>query len=113
MTDALTTLKRRLADVHNLGRAEAVLDWDQQTQMPPGGVGAREEQKATLTRQMAARAREAGKAAMADRIEEQADLDEKSIRIIRETLLETMPNPTSQLIEIERALVSGEGRPEG
>src|SRR5438132_14079838 len=50
MAEALATLKRRLVDVHNLGRAEALLDWDQQTQMPPGGVGARAEQKATLTR---------------------------------------------------------------
>lgn len=50
MNDALQSLKERLADVHNLGMAGAVLDWDQQTCMPPGGVGARAEQRATLTK---------------------------------------------------------------
>ena len=39
---ALTTLKTRLAEVHNLRMAGALLDWDQQTYMPPGGVAARE-----------------------------------------------------------------------
>jgi carboxypeptidase Taq len=50
MSDTLTALKSRLADVHNLQMASAVLDWDQQTNMPPGGVGARAEQKATLSK---------------------------------------------------------------
>lgn len=50
MSDALTSLKARLADVHNLHMAGAVLDWDQQTNMPPGGVNARAEQKATLSK---------------------------------------------------------------
>src|SRR6476646_5740979 len=50
MSEALTTLKARLADVHNLSMAGAVLDWDQQTYMPPRGVGARAEQKATISK---------------------------------------------------------------
>ena len=50
MSDALQALKIRLADVHNLQMAAGVLDWDQQTYMPPGGVGARAEQKATLSK---------------------------------------------------------------
>jgi carboxypeptidase Taq len=50
MSNTLSALKSRLADVHNLHMASAVLDWDQQTYMPPGGVGARSEQKATLSR---------------------------------------------------------------
>lgn len=45
--DRLTVL---LADVHNLSRANAVLGWDQQTYMPPGGARARAEQMATLSR---------------------------------------------------------------
>src|SRR5688572_18355951 len=48
MDQGLAALKARLADVHNLGMAGAVLDWDQQTYMPPGGVGARAEAKATV-----------------------------------------------------------------
>lgn len=47
---ALESLKERLADIHHLGTAGAVLDWDQQTYMPPGGLRARAEQKATLSK---------------------------------------------------------------
>ncbi|MGV3722437.1 MAG: carboxypeptidase M32 [Actinomycetota bacterium] len=50
MSEELQALKARLADIHNLGMAGAVLDWDQQTYMPPGGVAARAEQKATLSK---------------------------------------------------------------
>jgi carboxypeptidase Taq len=50
MSEALASLKARLAEAHHLQMAGAVLDWDQQTQMPPGGVAARAEQKATLSR---------------------------------------------------------------
>jgi len=50
MSEVLEALKTRLADVQNLGLAGAVLDWDQQTYMPPGGVIARANQKATLSK---------------------------------------------------------------
>jgi carboxypeptidase Taq len=50
MSEALEKLKARLAEVHHLGMAAAVLDWDQQTYMPPGGVTARANQKATLSK---------------------------------------------------------------
>lgn len=50
MTDSLASLKTRLADIHNLHMAEAVLSWDQQTYMPPGGIAARAEQSATLSK---------------------------------------------------------------
>ena len=46
----LQQLKARLADVHNLAMAEAVLGWDQETYMPPGGVSARAETRATLAK---------------------------------------------------------------
>jgi len=41
-------LKVRLAGIHNLRQAAAVLNWDQSTYMPPGGAAARAEQLATL-----------------------------------------------------------------
>ena len=47
---ALPELKSRLAEIHHLQHAGAVLDWDQQTYMPPGGIEARAEQKATLSK---------------------------------------------------------------
>ncbi len=48
MTTALDQLKTRLGEIHDLRRANAVLGWDQQTYMPPGGSAARAEQSATL-----------------------------------------------------------------
>lgn len=48
MQEKFNALKSKLNDVHNLRRAASVLGWDQQTNMPPGGVSARAEQLATL-----------------------------------------------------------------
>ncbi len=45
--EALTT---RLKQIRNLNRAGAVLRWDMETQMPPGGASARGDQLATLSR---------------------------------------------------------------
>ena len=47
---ALRPLKDRLAILSDVRAASAVLGWDQQTYMPPGGVAARAEQLATLGR---------------------------------------------------------------
>jgi carboxypeptidase Taq len=44
----LQELKNRLAEVYDLYYATAVLDWDQQTYMPPGGAENRGHQLATL-----------------------------------------------------------------
>lgn len=49
MGERIDQLRRRLGDVHNLNRASAVLGWDQQTYMPPGGAPARAEQLSTLS----------------------------------------------------------------
>ena len=49
MGEKTTKLLERLALIRNLGRASAVLDWDMQTYMPPGGAAARGEQLAALT----------------------------------------------------------------
>jgi carboxypeptidase Taq len=50
MTGHIEALKARLADIGNLRRAAAVLEWDLQTCMPPGGAKARSEQLALLSR---------------------------------------------------------------
>jgi carboxypeptidase Taq len=47
---AFQELKRRLAEVYDVGKALGVLAWDQRTQMPPGGAPARAEQLGTLSR---------------------------------------------------------------
>jgi carboxypeptidase Taq len=42
--EKLDTLKNKLKTVKNLNDAAAVLGWDQQVNMPPGGAEARAEQ---------------------------------------------------------------------
>lgn len=49
-TSLLTTLRERLAELADLQGASAVLSWDQNTHMPPGGHGARADQLGTLER---------------------------------------------------------------
>jgi carboxypeptidase Taq len=50
LDEKLQALKDKLKDVVNLNNAAAVLSWDQQTYMPPGGATARAEQLATLSK---------------------------------------------------------------
>lgn len=50
MGEKYEQLVNRLTDVQNLQRTAAVLEWDQQTQMPPGGAESRAAQLATITR---------------------------------------------------------------
>lgn len=50
MSDALAQLKERLTRVHELERTIRILNWDQQTMMPPAGWEHRAEQQATLRR---------------------------------------------------------------
>lgn len=45
----LNELKKRLAEISDINQAAAVLAWDQQTYMPPGGAAARAQQLATLS----------------------------------------------------------------
>lgn len=49
-TSALTELHDILGEVSDLNRAAAVLGWDQETHMPPGGVESRAQQLSTLRR---------------------------------------------------------------
>jgi carboxypeptidase Taq len=44
----LIELKKRLAEIFDLNRATSLLDWDQQTYMPPAGAENRGQQMATL-----------------------------------------------------------------
>src|SRR5688572_17251754 len=48
MQEKLTQLKTRLARVADLSSAAMLLQWDQQTKMPPGGAEARGDQLGTL-----------------------------------------------------------------
>lgn len=48
MEDKLQRLKELLREIDDLHKAAAVLNWDQETYMPPGGIEARANQLATL-----------------------------------------------------------------
>ncbi len=48
--DDLTTLRQRLAEISDLGRAAGVLGWEQRVSMPPLGTESRAESLATLGR---------------------------------------------------------------
>ena len=48
--DKLAALKARLSEISDLNSAAAVLGWDQETGMPPGGTPARARQMGTLRR---------------------------------------------------------------
>jgi len=50
VSDALAALRERLAETSDLHRAAAVLEWDQETHMPPGAAEARAHQIGTLRR---------------------------------------------------------------
>jgi carboxypeptidase Taq len=50
MSESLERLRTILAEVTDLSRAVALLEWDQETYMPPGGVTSRSEQMSTLSR---------------------------------------------------------------
>ena len=49
MAEAMKRLRAILAEVTDIQRAGAVLDWDQETYMPPGGIQNRAEQASTLS----------------------------------------------------------------
>jgi two-component system chemotaxis response regulator CheB len=61
-------------------------------------------EKATLTRQLAARLRDAGQEAKAARVEEQAEADDRHGQLIRDTLLETASSPSAETLVVEEAL---------
>ncbi|MFQ5407146.1 MAG: carboxypeptidase M32 [Anaerolineales bacterium] len=50
MENQLEQLRTFMAEIYDLERAAALLEWDQQTYMPPGGIEVRSEQIATLLR---------------------------------------------------------------
>ncbi len=50
LSEKLNRLREILAEVTDLSRASLMLEWDQETYMPPGGVAARSDQISTLTR---------------------------------------------------------------
>ncbi len=50
MDGSVAELKQRIGEINDVQRTAALLSWDQQVKMPPGGSGVRAEQLATLQR---------------------------------------------------------------
>ena len=50
MTGPIERLRERTAELSDLGRISGLLDWDQQTMMPPQGGPGRAEGRATIER---------------------------------------------------------------
>ncbi|NJL95134.1 MAG: carboxypeptidase M32 [Anaerolineae bacterium] len=104
----LAALKARLTDIYLLNRANAVLSWDQQTQMPPGGAAARAEQLAVLGKlahQMLV-AGETGEllaAAEAETTGMGAEQDDAAyVRVAREVYDDATKLPESWVVEFNR-----------
>ncbi len=55
MTEKFDRLKTLLAEIEDLDRVIALLNWDRETYMPPGGNESRSNQLATLDRMRHAR----------------------------------------------------------
>jgi len=108
-TSALDRLREALGEVADLERAGAVLQWDQETYMPSGGVDDRANQLATLSRLQHERftspdvlrrleAAEAEVAGLPD------DSDEASlVRVTRRDLEQALRVPAELVAEIARA----------
>jgi carboxypeptidase Taq len=105
----LEQLKEILAEVTDLGRAAAVLEWDQETYMPPGGVESRAEQQSTLQRLAHVRfaSREVGK--LLDSLEKEVagrpyDSYEASlVRVTRRDYQQQVKIPADLVADIARA----------
>lgn len=105
----LARLQEALGEVADLNRAAAVLDWDQETYMPPGGVEDRANQVATLRRLAHERFTSEETAGLLERAEAEVagldhDSDEASlVRVTRRDLEDLTRLPASLVADIARA----------
>ena len=108
-SDKLRQLKQILAEVTDLNRAALVLEWDQETYMPPGGVQGRAEQLATLLRLSHVMFTGADVGRLLDALEDELssapfDSDEASIvRVTRRDYDQARKLPPDLVAEIARA----------
>ena len=109
MTDKLERLKETLGEVADLHRAGAVLAWDQETFMPPGGVEHRADQLTTLERLAHVRFTSDEVGALLDAAESEVahlpfDSDDASlVRVTRRDYEQSRKLPLELVGEIARA----------
>lgn len=101
-------LKARLADITHLNRAGAVLGWDQQCYMPPGGAGERAEGLAVISRiSHEMFTSDETRKLLEDAEAEVAGLDAESdaaayVRVARRDFDKSVKLPTSLVAELSR-----------
>lgn len=111
--DDLTTLRQRLAEISDLGRAAGVLGWEQRVSMPPLGTAARADSLATLDRIIHDRFIDPEVGRLLDRLaplEESLpyDSDDASLlRVTRRDWEKARRVPTELSVEMTRAAASG------
>jgi carboxypeptidase Taq len=110
----LVDLRALLAEIRDLDRARAVLEWDERTMMPPGGAAARAEQIATLTRLRHERLRSDVLGRLVDVLSSFGedipyDSDEASlVRVARRDHRKAVRVPTRLKTDLAHASVTGE-----
>ncbi|MFZ4827125.1 MAG: carboxypeptidase M32 [Phototrophicaceae bacterium] len=108
MGEKYDALLARLGDIHNLNRANAVLSWDRETQMPPDGAQARGRQMQTLSRithEMFTSDETQRLLEEAEREIEGADYDSipaSMVRIVRRDLQEAIKVPAQHVSEFSK-----------
>jgi len=107
--DHLQQLKDILAEVTDVNRAASVLEWDQETNMPPGGIQGRADQLSTLLRISHVRFTSEGVGKLLAQLEDEMasqpyDSDEASlIRVTRRDYDEERKLPADLVAEAARA----------
>lgn len=104
MSEALTQLKAKFADLNALGSAIAIFDWDQQTYMPHGGASARAQHTSILQRMHHELLTSPEVRDLADRAIASNPTDEAYLRVVRREIKLKTKLP-SELVE-EKARLS-------
>jgi len=104
----LQDLKDILAEVSDLSHAALLLEWDQETYMPPGGVQSRSEQLSTLLRLSHVRFTSGEVGGLLDSLEGKVDGDFDSddaslVRVTRRDYEEARKLPPDLIAEVARA----------
>jgi len=107
MSDALTALRARLAEIADLRSAAVLLGWDQLVKMPPGGAEARAEQRATIERLAHERLVDDGLAELLDAAEPETDADRALLRVTRRDVDKARRVPGELVSDLARAGSAG------
>lgn len=106
MGERFDALKAHLEEIHHINMAAALLGWDQQTQMPPGGAGARAAQLSTLAKISHEKFTSGDTAKLLDAAESEISgahydsLEASLVRVTREDYQQQIKLPTELVAEI-------------